>query len=584
MPTRFLMIRFYSYLLLFLVLMPSLALEAQNQNELSRNVRNPEKGLLINFEYKSSQITPPPSTPVRTMAEWEEVEYIVISWDSDFKNILRQIVAAAVRECKVLIVTRNRASVSSYLSTNGVDMTNVRFLNANSDTIWMRDYAGNTIYSNDIGERGLTDWIYNRPRPNDDVVPTAYANLLNIPIYVTNSGMNDLVNTGGNFMTDGLGNGFSSDLVLNENESGNPYGVSVKNEDQIDDIMFKYMGIDNYIKMRKLLYDQISHIDMHMKLLDEETILVSRYPDGVADGPRINQNINYILNNFNSHFGTPYKIEWIDAPPSPNGSYPDTGGFYRTYSNSIIINKTILIPTYRQQYDEPAIAKYQELMPGYTVVGIDVDNPNENLISLVGAIHCITHSIGVKDPLWIVHQPITEAISSIPIKAMIKHLSGVNKASVFWKAEGDTTFNEINMAKDRDQWTASISIPANVNKINYYISATANSGKQLSRPMVAPDGFWTVNTSTLSAEEWALNNIIGPYPNPTKENVNFRLNALEGPIEVSIYNILGKELFNQNIEHAHGNIELGLRQNWKGSLFVKFKGQFGEITKKIIKL
>lgn len=564
--------------------MPSLALEAQNQNELSRNVRNPEKGLLINFEYKSSQITPPPSTPVRTMAEWEEVEYIVISWDSDFKNILRQIVAAAVRECKVLIVTRNRASVSSYLSTNGVDMTNVRFLNANSDTIWMRDYAGNTIYSNDIGERGLTDWIYNRPRPNDDVVPTAYANLLNIPIYVTNSGMNDLVNTGGNFMTDGLGNGFSSDLVLNENESGNPYGVSVKNEDQIDDIMFKYMGIDNYIKMRKLLYDQISHIDMHMKLLDEETILVSRYPDGVADGPRINQNINYILNNFNSHFGTPYKIEWIDAPPSPNGSYPDTGGFYRTYSNSIIINKTILIPTYRQQYDEPAIAKYQELMPGYTVVGIDVDNPNENLISLVGAIHCITHSIGVKDPLWIVHQPITEAISSIPIKAMIKHLSGVNKASVFWKAEGDTTFNEINMAKDRDQWTASISIPANVNKINYYISATANSGKQLSRPMVAPDGFWTVNTSTLSAEEWALNNIIGPYPNPTKENVNFRLNAIEGPIEVSIYNILGKELFKQNIEHAHGNIELGLRQNWKGSLFVKFKGQFGEITKKIIKL
>lgn len=564
--------------------MPSLALEAQNQNELSRNVRNPEKGLLINFEYKSSQITPPPSTPVRTMAEWEEVEYIVISWDSDFKNILRQIVAAAVRECKVLIVTRNRASVSSYLSTNGVDMTNVRFLNANSDTIWMRDYAGNTIYSNDIGERGLTDWIYNRPRPNDDVVPTAYANLLNIPIYVTNSGTNDLVNTGGNFMTDGLGNGFSSDLILNENESGNPYGVSVKNEDQIDDIMFKYMGIDNYIKMRKLLYDQISHIDMHMKLLDEETILVSRYPDGVADGPRINQNINYILNNFNSHFGTPYKIEWIDAPPSPNGSYPDTGGFYRTYSNSIIINKTILIPTYRQQYDEPAIAKYQELMPGYTVVGIDVDNPNENLISLVGAIHCITHSIGVKDPLWIVHQPITEAISSIPIKAMIKHLSGVNKASVFWKAEGDTTFNEINMAKDRDQWTASISIPANVNKINYYISATANSGKQLSRPMVAPDGFWTVNTSTLSAEEWALNNIIGPYPNPTKENVNFRLNAIEGPIEVSIYNILGKELFKQNIEHAHGNIELGLRQNWKGSLFVKFKGQFGEITKKIIKL
>jgi hypothetical protein len=51
--------------------------------------------------------------------------------------------------------------------------------------------------------------------------------------------------------------------------------------------------------MPELPYDNISHIDMHMKLLDEETLLVSRYPDGVADGPQINQNINYVLNNFN---------------------------------------------------------------------------------------------------------------------------------------------------------------------------------------------------------------------------------------------------------------------------------------------
>ncbi len=575
--------RFYFYYIFFFFISPS-SLFAQEQKTLPNGLTNSEKALITNFEFRNSQITPPPSTPVRTMAEWEEVEYIVVSWDDGFKNILRQIVDAAVKECKVLIVTRSQSSVSSYLSSNGVDTTNVRFLNANSDTIWMRDYAGNTIYSNDIESRGLTDWIYNRPRPNDDVVPTAYANLLNIPIYVTDSGTNDLVNTGGNFMTDGLGNGFSSDLVLNENEQGNPYGVSVKDEDQIDDIMFNYMGIDNYIKMRKLIYDQISHIDMHMKLLDEETILVSRYPDGVADGPRINQNINYILNNFSSHFGTPYKIEWIDAPPGPNGDYPDNGGFYRTYSNSIIINKTILIPTYREQYDAPAIAKYKEMMPGYTIVGIDVDNANENLISLVGAIHCITHSIGVEDPLWIVHQPVEQAITSIPISAMIKHNSGVSNASVFWKAEGDTTFNELAMSGNGDTWTTDITIPGSVDKINYYISAEANSGKQLNRPIVAPEGFWTVDTSTLSAEEWAQNNITGPYPNPTKENISFRLNTIDGPIEISIINVLGQELFKQEIENANGEIELALKQNWNGTLFVKFKGHFGEVTKKIIKL
>ena len=137
------------------------------------------------------------------------------------------------------------------------------------------------------------------------------------------------------------------------------------------------MGISNYIKMETLPYDVIHHIDMHMKLLDEETLLVSRYPSGVADGPQIEANIDYVLSNFQSVFGTPYDVKWIDAPPSTSGSYPDTGGYYRTFSNSLILNKTILVPTYRPEVDAAALAYYEELMPGYNIVGIDVDNPGK---------------------------------------------------------------------------------------------------------------------------------------------------------------------------------------------------------------
>ena len=39
--------------------------------------------------------------------------------------------------------------------------------------------------------------------------------------------------------------------------------------------MKKFMGIERYIKMETLPYDEIHHIDMHMKLLDEETILMA---------------------------------------------------------------------------------------------------------------------------------------------------------------------------------------------------------------------------------------------------------------------------------------------------------------------
>ncbi|WP_397362882.1 agmatine deiminase family protein [Olleya sp. R77988] len=560
---------------------------AQDNTVLPKGLTETEQSLVSQFQFKSSVATAAPSGPVRAAAEWEEVEYLVVRWTSSYQNILRQIVAVGVTECKVIIVTQNQSSVSSYLTSNGIDLTNVSFLNAASNSIWIRDYAGNTIYNNDVGQIGLVDWIYNRPRPADDVVPTQHANMLSLPIYVTDSGTNDLVNTGGNYMSDGLGNAFASELILEENEVGNPYNVTAKTETEIDNIMYNYMGIDNYIKMPTLPYDGIHHIDMHMKLLDEETLLVSKYPNGVADGPQIEANIQYVLNNFQSPFGTPYKVEWIDSPPSTGGSYPDTGGYYRTFSNSLILNKSILVPTYRPSVDGPALAKYQELMPGYNVVGIDVDNSGENLIASSGAIHCITHTIGVAEPLWIVHQPVTYANSgaNIAIDAMIKHVSGIASAKVFWREGGTTTFNETAMSLvSGDDWTANLPLIASSTNIDYYISAQAVSGKVLTRPLVAPMGYWTTEVNTLSTQQWAENNISLPYPNPTRNNVSFNLKNIEGLINVSIYNTLGQQLFSNKIKSGNGVVKLELNEVWKGVLYIVFEGNFGKINRKIIKI
>ena len=295
----------YSFILLFFSVFYLTA-----QEELPKGLTETERDLLPQFKFNSHRlISDPPEGPVRAAAEWEEVEYLLVRWTNSYQNILRQIVEVGVQECKVIITTQNESSVTSYLTNQGVDLTNVEFLNTGSNSIWIRDYGGNTIYSDDVGERALTDWIYNRPRPLDDIMPTEHANMIGMPIYVTDTGINDLVNTGGNYMSDGLGNAFASNLILEENEAGNPYNVSAKTEDEIDAIMNAYMGIENYIKMETLPYDEIHHIDMHMKLLDEETILVSRYPEGVADGPQIEENINYVLSNFQSPFGTPYEIK-----------------------------------------------------------------------------------------------------------------------------------------------------------------------------------------------------------------------------------------------------------------------------------
>lgn len=574
----------YSFILLFFSVFYLTA-----QEELPKGLTETERDLLPQFKFNSHLlISDPPEGPVRAAAEWEEVEYLLVRWTNSYQNILRQIVEVGVQECKVIITTQNESSVTSYLTNQGVDLTNVEFLNTGSNSIWIRDYGGNTIYSDDVGERALTDWIYNRPRPLDDVMPTEHVNMIGMPIYVTDTGINDLVNTGGNYMSDGLGNAFASNLILEENEAGNPYNVSAKTEDEIDAIMNAYMGIENYIKMETLPYDEIHHIDMHMKLLDEETILVSRYPEGVADGPQIEENINYVLSNFQSPFGTPYEIKWIDAPPSTSGSYPDTGGYYRTYSNAVFVNKSIIVPTYRPEVDEPALDYLRELLPGYNVVGIDVDNSNEPLIASLGAIHCITHTIGVDEPLWIVHQPINEvptSNTSVSINAMIKHISGINNATVYWREAGESEFNQLSMTIiGVDNWSVDLLIPSGAESIEYYIEAEANSGKSLARPLVAPEGFWTFIVANLSNEEWADNNISAPYPNPTSEEVSFQLNQIEGAVKVSIYNILGQKLSATTIVEANGILTLALNKEWKGMLLVTFEGDFGKVTKKIIKL
>lgn len=574
--------QFYKNLTLFVVISFSFIGFSQDIL-LPKGFTEQEKNIVSEFQFKRFGVSEAPSIPVRAAAEWEEVEYLVLGCPSGMTPVQLQIVQAAIQECKVIIASQNPTTIENYLMSNQVDMTNIEFINVPVNSIWIRDYGGNTVYTQDVGERALVDWIYNRPRPFDDVVPTAHANYLDIPIFVTNTGTNDLVNTGGNFISDGLGNAFASKLVLMENAIGNQFNVSPKTEAQVDAIMQEYMGIENYMKMDVLPYDGIHHIDMHMKLLNEETLLVSRYPQGVADGPQIQTNIDYITSNFLTPFGNEYEIHWIDAPPSVSGSYPDTGGYYRTFTNSVFVNKTVLVPTYRPEVDEAALALYQELLPGYNIVGINV----ESMISASGAIHCITHTIGVADPLWIVHEKIRETNTyvDIPVEAMIKHISGINQAKVYWRETGTENFETAFMSYvSDDNWISHITVPSNAEKIEYYIWAEANSGKTITRPIVAPDGYWTFDVSSLSAQEWANKNIVGPYPNPASDEVHFNFNDISENITVTIYSLLGQKLYENNIAVSNGKISLKLDSNWKGTLLVTFSGSFGKIHRKVVKI
>ena len=549
--------------LLYIFFCPFLVLFSQD-NILPKDISNQEinqmDNYLSNMVISSDVITTPPSFNVRTMAEWEEIQALTIAWEG-FEPILTEIVRNAVDQCTVIIACDDPSEVQSYLTNNGVDTDNVDYLDVNTNSIWMRDYGQNTIYRDDVDSLYLVDWIYNRPRPDDDAYPEMLADYLNLDIYQTSESPYDLLATGGNFMSDGFGTAFSSNLILNENDGNGPYNsLNYPNhsEEEINNIMNDFMGISTYVKMPTLPFDGINHIDMHMKLLDEETLLVSEYPEGMSDGPQIEENLEYILNNFTTKWGTPFNIIRIPAPPSTSGAYPGSqpnntvDGYYRTYTNAVFVNKTVILPFYREEYDTVAQRIYEEALPGYNIVGVDCDNSGNNIISLSGAIHCITHSVGVNDPLLISYKKIEyDCYDNTPyvgFQSLIKHRSGIQNAYFHYRFEGEQVFDSVQLQNDgNDMWNTVMTFDDfNVN-IEYYVSAVANSGKEQVRPMTAPDGF---NIFFYGDNDCDDNTIVQGCTDITACNYNFLANTDDDSCEypLDFYDCDGLCLFDTDLD------------------------------------
>lgn len=533
---------------LILIIMLAANLLAQ-QNGFPHYMTEEEKIFLKQFAknpYYGEPLDPnPPPGPVRTMAEWEELQALQITWTQQLP-ILRQIVDYAQDECMVYIICSDSNSVKTYLTGGGVPLVNLKFLITSFNSIWCRDYGPWTVYSGVVDTLRIIDWIYNRPaRPQDNVTPVFIANLMGVPIHQTLVAPNDLVNTGGNFMVDGHGTAFASKLILSENQPGNPYGVSPKTEGQIDTIMKNYMGISRYIKMDLLPYDVIHHIDMHMKLLNEETILVGQYPAGIADGPQIELNLQYVLNNFQTCFGKPYKVVRIPMPPE-NGQYPPSGD-YRTYTNSVFVNKTVIVPTYEYQYDTTALRIYREALPGYRVVGIDCNA----IIPSLGAIHCISKEIGVSDPVFISHSALADSQYSnvsYPVKAYIKNTSGISSAKLYWSIDTASGFNQAAMTNANDTFSASIPQQPAGSRVYYYISATSAGGRTTAKPLPAPAGNFQFrvidpigiakNNNSIPGKFFLYQN----YPNPFNPSTTIKFDIPKaGNVELIIFDITGRE-------------------------------------------
>lgn len=240
-------------------------------------------------------------------------------------------------------------------------------------------------------------------------------------------------------------------------------------------------------------------------------------------------------------------------PPDMNGQYPPISD-YLTYTNSMVVNKTVLVPIYNLPQDTTAVRIYRENMPGYKIVGFDCNQ----IIPASGAIHCITKEIGSRDPVLIYHaslQNTADTINNYVVNANIKNSHGIDSAFMYWTLDTSTGYGRILMTNTGGQnWAASIPHQSAGKSIYYYIRSKTSIGKYFSKPITAPRGFWKfsiLNSTGISNNETNVPYKIilyQNYPNPFNPITRIKFfippafNRVESSVILSIFDVNGRKI------------------------------------------
>ena len=320
--------------------------------------------------------TDPPTGEPRFVAEFEPMQGVMIRYPL---GIPTSLVAQLSNNCRVycIVSSSQQSQAQSSFQSAGVNMSNVSFVNASTDSYWVRDYGPWYIFED--REPAIVDNVYNRPRPNDDNISGVFATYWDIPMY----GMN-LQHTGGNMMEDGRGHGVSDNLVLQENSN---------NETNVRNKMRDYLGIDPYHITIDPQGDYIAHVDCWGKYLAPDKILIARLPQNNSHYADYEEVADYFAST-NCCWGYPYRVYRVDEPG---------GNTLAPYTNSLILNKTVYVPLgSNSNYNNQALAVYQEAMPGYEIVG--VTNNTYNGWENTDALHCRTRGVMDFDMLFVDHR------------------------------------------------------------------------------------------------------------------------------------------------------------------------------------
>jgi agmatine deiminase len=327
-------------------------------------------------------------------------------------NLLVEIARHAAGKIDLVVLVSNVEDYDAakrLLNANFIPLHSIRFAELSHDTMWARDY-GPIIVRSTSGRDVVVDAGYDLGRPNDDVVPTDFANLLNLPVVQM-----PLRLDGGNLVSNGDGLAITTQRLFEENGE--------IEEQSVRALLRGTYGLKRVVVLEPLVGESTGHVDMFATFTSPDTVVIGQYDPAIDEenAAILDRNAEKLAQGRTAN--GPLRVVRVPMPNHDDGNW-------RTYTNVIFANGVLMVPTYAgtdRTKQRQALATYMKLLPGWKVVGVDASR----IIESAGALHCITMNLGPLSELPEFPRPQTHKLIEFEFTADLPMSTLVRNGDVF---------------------------------------------------------------------------------------------------------------------------------------------------------
>lgn len=328
-----------------------------------------------------------PAEWVKHEATWLTWPHKEASWPGKLETIYApycEFIKIVAQGEKVRINVNDEATKTfaiAELEKVGADLSNIEFYFNPSNDAWCRDHGPAFLLNESGTEKAVVDWGYNAwgnkypPFDLDDVIPTRIATHFNLPLFTP-----DIVMEGGAVEFNGAGTILTTTACL-LNENRNPHLT----KDHIEQYLMSYYGAKQVLWLGDGIVgdDTDGHIDDITRFVNHNTVLTAVESNPMDENYLLLQENLAALKEMRLINGEALNIITL---PMPSPVIHEDTRLPASYANFYIANAAVIVPTFRDVNDKPALEIIQQAFPDRKVVGID----SVDIIWGLGSFHCLS--------------------------------------------------------------------------------------------------------------------------------------------------------------------------------------------------